>query len=876
MPMRTLRPQGALRLMLLVTVACAGGLSSDAPHSSAWAADPAPTPAPVVKTRAFERARALEHELVSALRRVEPASVTIIGRQALPAARRPGQPTPYVIEGAGSGVLVRWNGTWVLTNAHVVSQAGGRLEAITSDGHAHPIAVRATDRSADLAIARFSGSTSGLRPVRVPRSATTRLDPGTWVSSAGNPFLLSMEGRPAATVGVISAMRSARHGGYVKVATVQHDAEINPGNSGGPLWNLGGELLGINGSIATRSMSAGVGPSYTGASFAVPVEAIRDFLTSALGPDKETAPSASPSPSALRDVEAEYRRAIERVMPSAVVCVPRGVASPSSGFSSGVVVHPSGLILSDGDAGLVWRREIVDGRARTGRSWRRDVDVRIWDPPSRSWRTWRGRVVHRDRTVDTSLIQLVEIPAGGLRHFVPPGRSNTLRAGTVTLAVGSAFDEETPEPPSLTAGVVSAIDEGPEGFLYTSSGVNRGVNGGPMVDLAGRLIGTISTYVDAASDEPYGFLGKAVPIDRILAALRTIPEARPLLENRQVSRDTATGAGALEAVVHKAGRRVRSSLVSIEVERNRPIARSVPLEGRTAKLTRYEGPVSGIVAGENLVVTSLYNLTNLSERVNTLWKVPSGADMKAGLAEIRGIHVRDMQGNRLEAELVAHDIRWGFALLRTRQSPAGSVVPQPAPSSAIERGRFLITAGDPFGKQRPADPLITIGILSKKHPVTAPSPWRGMWQTDAGALDGNVGGAAVDLEGRIVGMLTVWDPAKHGRNSGIGFVVPWSEIQASIPALLAGKAPKRGLLGVWFAGGAAPVVDRVNQSSAAARLGLRSGDVIRRVDDQPTPSILEVLQIVHQRVEGESVGLTIERDGKLMFVSVPLGAREDA
>ena len=79
------------------------------------------------------------------------------------------------------------------------------------------------------------------------------------------------------------------------------------------------------------------------------------------------------------------------------------------------------------------------------------------------------------------------------------------------------------------------------------------------------------------------------------------------------------------------------------------------------------------------------------------------------------------------------------------------------------------SAGDPSGSKSLIDPLLTMGILSKVHADTAAAPWRGMWQTDAGAIDGNVGGAAVDLEGRLLGMLTFWDPARHGRNSGIAF-----------------------------------------------------------------------------------------------------------
>jgi S1-C subfamily serine protease len=856
--MSTLRKCLSLPLLALLFVAAA-------PTSSATA-----DPAPAVAARAAGSAQAIERELVSALRGVEQASVTIVGHQTLSALRRGDAPAPEVLHGAGSGVLVQWNGTWVLTNAHVVGQPG-RLEAVTSDGRRHAIEVRATGRSADLAIARFVQQPANLRPVRVPMARAGHLAVGTWATADGNPFLLSLDGHPAASLGVLSAVRPARFGAYVDVPTVQHDAEINPGNSGGPLWDLGGSLLGINGSIATRSVGADLGPSYTGSSFAIPVDAVRSFLTSVLGPDRAPPPPVVVPGRALRQIESEYRRAIQRVMPASVVCTPSGVRGRAAGYSSGVVVHPSGLVLSDGDVGLVWREVWVDGKRQQTRTYNADVDVRQWDPAARRWRTWRGRVVHRDRRVDTALIRMVEIPAGGMPSYVPPGRSGGLHTGQIVLAVGTSSEGSFGAPPSLNVGVVSAVDPGPDGFLYSSAGVNRGANGGPIVDLAGRLIATLSTYVDAAPDVPYGYLGKGVPIDRVLTALRGVPEARPLLELAGAAASPPSG-GALEATVHRAGRRIRPSVVSIEITRRQPIQPAVPLDDRTVNLVRYTGPVSGVAVSDDLVVTSLYNLANLGERCDPLWKAPGGAAIDQGIADIGALRVHGPGGRAVEADLVGHDIRWGFALLRTR-TPIRAAVPAAAPASAFERGRFLVTAGDPFGAEGRADPLTTLGILSKRHDDTAPAPWRGMWQTDAGAIGGNVGGAAVDLEGRILGMLTLWDPAKHGRNSGIGFVVPWSAIQRSVPALVRGEVPERGLMGIYFRRGPTPVIDRVAPGSGAEAAGLAAGDIIRSLDGHETPTVLEVLSGIGNRVKDERVALGVERRGTVHVVTVTLGAR---
>ena len=826
---------------------------------------------------ALDKAHQLENQIVEALKRVEHASVSVVGRQALRGRRGGG---PMVLQGAGSGVLIQWNGTWVLTNAHVVAEDGvgqdGQLEVVTSDGRSWPIQVRAMDRGRDLALARLVRAPTGLRPVRLPAATGQRLDVGTWVSSSGNPFLLALDGRSAATLGMVSTMRPPRRGGFTNVPTVQHDAEVNPGNSGGPLWNLRGELLGINGSIATRTLeSDGRGAHYTGASFAIPIKEIRTFLTNVLGTERVgPAPDQSGS-SDVRAIEQEYRRVVQRLMPSAVVVVPRGVEGPAGGRSSGVVVHPRGLILSDGDAGFYWRRIRVRGQGvRSEKAWKNDIDVRIWQPSKGRWSTVHGRVVHRDRDIDTSLIQLMQIPVGGLPQHVPPGRSTDMRVGEVALAMGSAYDPRTQGPPALTAGIVSEVDPGPNGYLYTSAGVNPGMNGGALVDVEGRLIGTISTYVDAEAENPYGFLGKAVPIDRILRSMQHVPAARPLMTRARIPARADSRAQALTAATHAAGRQILPHLVSIEVQRTSPVSNSVPFNGRTVTFQRYNGPFSGVVAGPGgLVVTSLYNLTNVAQRVDPLWEVPTGATMDDGLAAIRRIRLHRGDGRSSDAELIGYDMRWGFALLRAKDATGWDTTPAIAPSSGLERGRFVIAAGDPFGRNQQADPLLTRGILSKHHEDTAPAAWRGMWQTDAGVIDGNIGGAALDLDGRVLGLLTTWDPAHHGRNSGVGFVVPWQRIQSSIPALLRGEKPVRGMLGIYFGRDARPLIDRVVSDGGAAKAGVQPGDVILGVDGRRTPSVFDVLEHIGQRVAGESVKLRLERSGRQIELTVVLGRR---
>ncbi|MHC5011000.1 MAG: S1C family serine protease, partial [Planctomycetota bacterium] len=189
------------------------------------------------------------------------------------------------------------------------------------------------------------------------------------------------------------------------------------------------------------------------------------------------------------------------------------------------------------------------------------------------------------------------------------------------------------------------------------------------------------------------------------------------------------------------------------------------------------------------------------------------------------------------------------------------------------QGRFVLAVGNPFGGRQSPDPLLTMGILSKRHPDDVAAAWRGQWQTDAPGLDTNAGGAVVDLEGRLVGLLNLWHPAKHGRNSGIAFVVPWERIQAVLPALREGRGPVPGFLGVHFAPGLIPRVDEVVEGTGAEAAGIRPGDVIKRIDREPVATIGEVVAVIRFRYSGEQVMVAVERDGTQLVLPATLVPR---
>lgn len=220
-------------------------------------------------------ARRIEAELVRLLEHVDASTVSLLGCKS----QAGGTAT---VLGAGSGVLVSYRGTWLVTNGHVVNGCS-RIEAILPGGARERVRVVATDKTADLAILAFDERPASLVPVPIAEGHEP-LAEGTWVVATGNPFLLAEDGASAASLGVFSGQRGAACEARLGGCSLQHDAEINPGSSGGPLWSVEGRLLGVNGAIVTRSRLEGTGPAYSGASFSVPTPRVAAFIDQVLGP----------------------------------------------------------------------------------------------------------------------------------------------------------------------------------------------------------------------------------------------------------------------------------------------------------------------------------------------------------------------------------------------------------------------------------------------------------------------------------------------------------------------------------------------------------------------------------------------------------------
>jgi len=167
-----------------------------------------------------------------------------------------GVPAEPKARGQGSGVIISTDG-FILTNNHVVAGAD-QVRVTTSDGREHKARVVGTDPKTDLALVKVDAT--GLPAA--PLGDSDALQVGDWVMAIGNPFGLEA----TVTVGVLSGKGRVIGAGLYD-DFLQTDASINPGNSGGPLFNLAGQVVGINTAIL---------PNGQGIGFSIPVNMAKD------------------------------------------------------------------------------------------------------------------------------------------------------------------------------------------------------------------------------------------------------------------------------------------------------------------------------------------------------------------------------------------------------------------------------------------------------------------------------------------------------------------------------------------------------------------------------------------------------------------------
>ena len=238
---------------------------------------------------------------------------------------------------------------------------------------------------------------------------------------------------------------------------------------------------------------------------------------------------------------------------------------------------------------------------------------------------------------------------------------------------------------------------------------------------------------------------------------------------------------------------------------------------------------------------------------------------------------------RLQAEVVGSDPKTDLALLKVDAERELTAVDW-GDSAGAQVGDWVLAIGNPFG----LGGSVTAGIVSARGRAINAGPYSRFIQTDTAINRGNSGGPLFNTEGEVIGVNTaILSPS--GGNVGVGFALPSKVAQPIIAELKDNGEVVRGWLGVsvqpvtdQLARGlelpqdAGALIGDVRPNSPAEQAGLKSGDVVVGFDGEAVDDPRDLAWKTAQRDPGETVELSLFRDGERRTVAVELGRLSDA
>jgi serine protease Do len=244
------------------------------------------------------------------------------------------------------------------------------------------------------------------------------------------------------------------------------------------------------------------------------------------------------------------------------------------------------------------------------------------------------------------------------------------------------------------------------------------------------------------------------------------------------------------------------------------------------------------------------------------------------------IRVTTADKREFAAKVVGTDAKSDVAVLRLSGDVKSLSPITLGDSSRLRLGDVVLAIGNPFGVGQ----TITMGIVSAKGRANVGiAAYEDFIQTDAAINPGNSGGALVDMEGHLVGINTAI-LSRSGGNMGIGFAIPTNMAQPIMKSLIEHGKVVRGWLGVGIQdinqdlasamklGSVKGIlISDVMDSGPGAKAGLKSGDVVLRLNGAAVDSTGEFRNAIAAAGTGTTVKLDITRDGKPMTVEAKLG-----
>jgi serine protease Do len=391
----------AVPLAALLGGVAGGVLVLDGSHRAV-----AQDPAQLVRTE-NATASSLENAFMRVAETVGPATVSIEVLGPRPRARFPmdffsDEPSteprpeaePDVVVSGGSGLIIRDSG-YILTNDHVVEgAASGKVQVRLADGQTFEGTVT-RDRQSDLALVKIQPR----RPL--PTASFTDSDTlrvGQWAIAIGSPF----GQQNSMTTGIVSALHRKTTIGSPRrerlyPSLIQTDAAINQGNSGGPLFNIRGEVIGVNVAIYSPSgTSAGIG-------FAIPANTAKFVADQLIAKGKVTRGFLGMVPDDINDQD----RKLLGEAPTGVIVRQRTEGSPAAKAG----IEPGDIITRFGEKAIVHEHELREAIALT--------------PPGKSVTI----TLQRGKETKSLSVTLTEAPAQPLPPPTTPSVRSSLRTG---------------------------------------------------------------------------------------------------------------------------------------------------------------------------------------------------------------------------------------------------------------------------------------------------------------------------------------------------------------------------------------------------------------------------------------------------------------
>jgi len=246
------------------------------------------------------------------------------------------------------------------------------------------------------------------------------------------------------------------------------------------------------------------------------------------------------------------------------------------------------------------------------------------------------------------------------------------------------------------------------------------------------------------------------------------------------------------------------------------------------------------------------------------------------VADGTDVKVKIGDGRTLPARVVGTDPSTDLAVLKVNAT--GLTALTLANSGAVQVGDPVDAIGNPFGLDR----TLTTGVISAlQRQISSPNGFTidNVLQTDAAINPGNSGGPLFNAAGQVVGVnsqIETGGSSQGGEsgNVGIGFAIPSNTVRTVVDQLITSGKVSHAYLGVSTTDGAnGAKVASVTGTGPAASAGIRTGDVITALAGRSVTSSSSLASLVDEHKPGETVGVTVTRDGSQHTIQAKLGQR---